>query len=195
VIHQMDTEPTRPETVTPQTPLETLNLNWRESDLPEHLRTKHVHRLHPYLGKFIPQLVEVFLRKFFRAGQTVMDPFCGSGTTLVQANELGIHAVGYDVSAFNVLLSRAKTTRYNLDLMEKDVLDALEKVRRRTCSQDPVQLSLLMEQQDIIYDTDGLSSSEYLQKWYAPQALRELMTYRDIVRSYAVDREPLSTIQ
>ena len=26
-------------------------------------RTKHVHRLHPYLGKFIPQLVEVFLRK------------------------------------------------------------------------------------------------------------------------------------
>jgi len=59
VIHQMDTEPTRPETVTPQTPLETLNLNWRERDLPEHLRTKHVHRLHPYLGKFIPQLVEV----------------------------------------------------------------------------------------------------------------------------------------
>ena len=27
-------------------------------------RTKHVHRLHPYLGKFIPQLVEVFLRKY-----------------------------------------------------------------------------------------------------------------------------------
>ena len=182
MIHQIDTEPTHPETVTPETPLETLNLNWRERDLPEHLRTKHVHRLHPYLGKFIPQLVEVFLRKFFRAGQTVMDPFCGSGTTLVQANEMGIHAVGYDVSAFNVLLCRAKTTRYNLDLMEKEVLDALEKVRRRTCSQDPFQLSLLMEQQDIIYDTDGLSSSEYLQKWYAPQALRELLTYRDIVK-------------
>ncbi|GIV45631.1 MAG: hypothetical protein KatS3mg036_0449 [Ignavibacterium sp.] len=31
-------------------------------------RTKHVHRLHPYLGKFIPQLVEVFLKKFFKAG-------------------------------------------------------------------------------------------------------------------------------
>jgi len=28
-------------------------------------RTKHVHRLHPYLGKFIPQLVEVFLKKYF----------------------------------------------------------------------------------------------------------------------------------
>ena len=31
----------------------------------ERERTKHVHRLHPYLGKFIPQLVEVFLKKFF----------------------------------------------------------------------------------------------------------------------------------
>ncbi|MEO0204934.1 MAG: hypothetical protein ABIL67_08025 [candidate division WOR-3 bacterium] len=33
-------------------------------DVPEHQRTKHVHRLHPYLGKFIPQLVEVFLKRF-----------------------------------------------------------------------------------------------------------------------------------
>ena len=45
-------------------------------------RTKHVHRLHPYLGKFIPQLVEVFLRKYFKGGDTILDPFSGSGTTL-----------------------------------------------------------------------------------------------------------------
>ncbi len=38
-------------------------------------RTKHVHRLHPYLGKFIPQLVEVFLRKYFKKGDTVLVPF------------------------------------------------------------------------------------------------------------------------
>ena len=31
-----------------------LDLSWSESDLPERVRTKHVHRLHPYLGKFIP---------------------------------------------------------------------------------------------------------------------------------------------
>lgn len=179
--YQMDTEPTRPETVTPETPLETLNLNWRERDLPERIRTKHVHRLHPYLGKFIPQLVEVFLRKFFRSGQTVMDPFCGSGTTLVQANEMGVHAVGYDVSAFNVLLCRAKTAQYDLHKMEREVMDALEQVHRRTASQEAGQLSLLMEAQDVVYDADGVSSSEYLCKWYAPQALRELLTYRDII--------------
>ncbi|HYX43333.1 MAG TPA: DNA methyltransferase, partial [Pyrinomonadaceae bacterium] len=101
-------------TVTPETPLSELNLNWRERDLPEKERTKHVHRLHPYLGKYIPQLVEIFLRKYFSAGQTVLDPFCGSGTTLVQANELGINSIGYDVSAFNVTLCRVKTAKYDL---------------------------------------------------------------------------------
>jgi len=48
----------------------------------EYERTKHVHRLHSYLGKFIPQLVEVFLRKYFKKGDTILDPFSGSGTTL-----------------------------------------------------------------------------------------------------------------
>ncbi|MCD6093401.1 MAG: hypothetical protein J7J51_01230, partial [Candidatus Omnitrophica bacterium] len=54
------------------------------ANVPEFQRTKHVHRLHPYLGKFIPQLVEVFLKKFFKPGQIILDPFLGSGTTLIE---------------------------------------------------------------------------------------------------------------
>lgn len=85
--------------------------------------TKHVHRLHPYKGKFIPQLVEYFLDShtdafkkeiFFKAGDIIVDPFCGSGTTLVQANELGMHAIGVDISAFNALISNCKILKYDL---------------------------------------------------------------------------------
>ena len=61
-----------------------LDLSWSERDLPERVRTKHVHRLHPYLGKFIPQLVEALLSRHVPQGR-VLDPFAGSGTTLVQA--------------------------------------------------------------------------------------------------------------
>jgi len=73
------------------------DLNWALSfeQYTESQTTKHVHRLHPYKGKFIPQLVEYFLDNhrdkfktevFFQKGDIVLDPFCGSGTTLGQAN-------------------------------------------------------------------------------------------------------------
>ena len=88
-----------------------LHLSWSEAELPERERTKHVHRLHPYLGKFVPQLVEALLGRYVQPGGRVLDPFAGSGTTLVQCLESGYDAVGVDVAAFNCLLMRVKTAR------------------------------------------------------------------------------------
>src|SRR5918996_2243151 len=85
-----------------------LDLSWSERDLPERERTKHVHRLHPYLGKFIPQLVEILLARYVAPRGRVLDPFAGSGTTLVQSLESGRSAVGVDVAAFNCLLVGVK---------------------------------------------------------------------------------------
>ncbi len=101
------------------------DLNWTLSfeKYKEAETTKHVHRLHPYKGKFIPQLVEYFLdthtddfkqQVYFQPGDIVLDPFCGSGTTLVQANELGIHSIGIDISAFNAFISNKKVESFNM---------------------------------------------------------------------------------
>src|SRR3954451_10563392 len=92
-----------------------LALSWSETELPERERTKHVHRLHPYLGKFVPQLVEALLERYVRPGGRVLDPFAGSGTTLVQALESGYDAVGVDIAAFNALLISVKTREHDLD--------------------------------------------------------------------------------
>jgi len=171
--------PTIPSEVDHDTPIESLRLNWREKDLPEKARTKHVHRLHPYLGKFIPQLVEIFLRKYFEPNQTVLDPFCGSGTTLVQANELGINAIGYDISAFNVLLTRAKVQKCNIRRVRTEVLDALDRLRRLTQSRDQLGFWEERAAELEIPQTDN----EYLRKWYAPRALDELLAYRYLIEN------------
>lgn len=108
------------------------DINWKLSfdGYKESDTTKHVHRLHPYKGKYIPQLVEYFLDNhtdshkkqiYFKPGDIVLDPFCGSGTTLVQANELGIHAIGFDISAFNAQISNVKIDSYDIELLKTAV--------------------------------------------------------------------------
>ena len=136
-----------------------LELSWSEDELPQVERTKHVHSLHPYLGKFIPQLVEVFLHRYFRPGDCVYDPFVGSGTALVEANAFGAAAVGCDISAFNCLLTRVKTTDYSLGALELGLRGVLEQTRHTTetvTTDDP---------------TGWLSS------WYSERALAELLAY------------------
>ncbi|NLI08826.1 MAG: site-specific DNA-methyltransferase [Thermotogaceae bacterium] len=180
-VYQKNSTPTVASLVTPNTPLESLNMNWREKDLPERERTKHVHRLHPYLGKFIPQLVEIFLRKYFPPGSTVLDPFCGSSTTLVQANELGVNSIGYDISAFNVLLGKAKITNYDLNLLNKEINDILQKTTNALNIINNKNLLPLWEPPKNILNIN--TDDEYLKKWFAPQALKELLVYKSFIEN------------
>ncbi len=172
--------PTTASGVSAETPLSALNLNWREQDLPERERTKHVHRLHPYLGKYIPQLVEIFLRKYFRPGQIVLDPFAGSGTTLVQAAELGIGSVGYDVSAFNVLLCKVKTDTYDIEAARREVTDILRRVEAMTLRNAGPTLFSAEAELPGAFPADNA----YLKAWFAPQALSELLAFRSLIPEY-----------
>ncbi len=141
-----------------------LELSWSEATLPERERTKHVHRLHPYLGKFIPQLVETLLARHIPAGGRVLDPFAGSGTTLVQSLESGYDATGVDIAGFNALLARVKTRPYNLDALRRDLLWA----HAETESFQP-------------RGRYPRGTPKYLRTWYAPTAAEELLHFRGLV--------------
>ena len=142
-----------------------LDLSWSESELPERERTKHVHRLHPYLGKFIPQLVETLLARFVPPGGHVLDPFAGSGTTLVQALESGYDATGVDVAGFNALLMQVKTARYDLAGLAADA--------------DRLRASLADAPRD---DRAAARASDYVRSWFAPAAADELLTAIELAR-------------
>ena len=117
------------------------DINWALSFdyLKEADTTKHVHRLHPYKGKFIPQLVQYFIdthtdefkrEVYFQPGDILLDPFCGSGTTLVQANELGMHAIGIDISAFNTLISNIKIETHHLIEIQQEIATITTALKR-----------------------------------------------------------------
>jgi DNA methylase len=150
-----------------------LELSWSERALPEHVRTKHVHRLHPYHGKFIPQLVEILLDRYFVRGAHVLDPFAGSGTTLVQALESGLDATGVELAAFNCLLIRVKTARYDLALLTEELRDVCSRLD---------SLELRRE------ETGG-----YVRSWYAPRAISQLHAFRRLIDEYT-HRDILSVV-
>jgi hypothetical protein len=138
-----------------------LALSWSERELPERERTKHVHRLHPYLGKFVPQLVEALLGRYVRPGGRVLDPFAGSGTTLVQALESGYDAVGVDIAAFNALLISVKTREHDLEGLDDDVRSIAARL--------------------------GVSEEKptgYIREWFAPEAAAELLHFRSLLSQY-----------
>ncbi|HUJ55075.1 MAG TPA: DNA methyltransferase [Gaiellaceae bacterium] len=141
-----------------------LELSWSEAALPERVRTKHVHRLHPYHGKFIPQLVEILLERFVEPGGHVLDPFAGSGTTLVQALESGYDATGIDVAAFNCLLMEVKTAQYDLPELGAELRDACARVDS--------------------LPRPSRRASGYLRTWYAPRAAAELLGFRELIPEY-----------
>jgi hypothetical protein len=152
-----------------------LELSWSERALPENVRTKHVHRLHPYHGKFIPQLVEVLLERYFEPGGHVLDPFAGSGTTLVQALESGLDATGAELAAFNCLLIGVKTAHYDVDALGEELRDACSRI-------ESLELGQVRAPR-----------KPYLRAWYSPQAAAELFAFRDLIAGYE-HRDVLSVI-
>lgn len=73
------------------------------------------HWIYPYKGKFHPQMIRALLNIIgLEKGDTVLDPFIGSGTTAVEAQLLGINCIGIDVSPLCVLQSKVKTESINV---------------------------------------------------------------------------------
>ncbi|GAG13519.1 unnamed protein product, partial [marine sediment metagenome] len=147
----------------------------------EYERTKHVHRLHPYLGKFIPQLVGVFLKNYFKKGNSILDPFMGSGTTLIESNVLGINSAGVEISLFNRLITNVKTKKYNIPVLEKEIKDILLKTKEFSKNLLAGQKKLtLLEDSFKKYKTN----SKYLNTWLADRSLQEILFYKNQIKNY-----------
>ncbi|MEN5081003.1 DNA methyltransferase [Bosea sp. TWI1241] len=124
------------------------------------------HGLHEYKGKFNPQVARAILNIFGAGpGKKILDPFCGSGTTLVESAHLGAEATGIDINPMAVFLSNAKLL--SLTVSETDLKTAATKVRKdfeRHRSRDA--------------GFDAGERRRYLEAWFEPSILATIERLR-----------------
>lgn len=83
-------------------------INW---DFSASNTRKSIHSIHPYPAKFIPEIPSALMDILpIKENTKILDPFCGSGTTLVEAQKRGIDSVGVDLNPIATLISKVKTT-------------------------------------------------------------------------------------
>jgi len=93
---------------------------------------QYTHCFHPYPAMMIPQVAGRILDEFGENAKLLFDPYCGTGTSLVEANLRGINAIGTDINPLARLIAKVKTTIIPLKLLDsylKDFNDFIFSIR------------------------------------------------------------------
>jgi len=132
------------------------------------------HGFHPWFASFHPQVPRTFIKQFTSQGDTVLDPFCGSGTTLVEAKLAGIESIGIDVNPLACLITKVKTTPIN-DEKLSSCANLLENISSN--------LNVLFGQTTLTKDKRALLEPKIpnfrnRDYWFKPHVLTELGTIK-----------------
>jgi len=88
------------------------------------------HGIHRFPAKFIPQVPRFCMEHYSKQGDVVLDPFMGSGTTLLEAMLLGRDAYGIDIHPLARLIAKTKVTPLPIALLKETADSLLRDIRR-----------------------------------------------------------------
>ena len=143
--------------------------SWEYSDANTQYLTHNVHR---YSGKFIPQIAGRAIDLLTKPGDLVLDPFCGSGTTLLEAAIRGRHSIGYDLNPLAVLITQVKITP-----VESSQLQHLRETMRKVVASigSNSDLPLFSDLAPVSeLQGRGIGFGEWFTKWFQPHVLVDL---------------------
>jgi DNA modification methylase len=125
------------------------------------------HGLHEYRGKFFPQLVKALmnLAQVPRKG-IVLDPMCGSGTTLVESILSGRAGYGLDLNPLSVFVSRVKCDALKISPSTL--------IRSFSSMSDRVRRPLVKSAKPGYFESLARADQEYCRKWFSVSTILEL---------------------
>jgi DNA modification methylase len=122
----------------------------------------YTHGLHPYPARMVPSIAGELIGRYSAPGDLIYDPFCGSGTTLVEGTLRRRRVLGVDLNPFAVLLSKVKTTPINPELLSREWLTVKRSLLRSSAESRGKGLN-------------GITGRFLdLKFWYKPYVLRDL---------------------
>jgi SAM-dependent methyltransferase len=124
-----------------------------------------LHQLAPYVGKLKSGMVRVLLEEFTQTGQSVLDPFCGSGVVPLEAAVLGRGAVGNDLNPYAYVLTMGKLfPPRSLDAALAQACELADRVETEAPAEELSQLP------------------KWVREFFHPRTLREVVVAFRILR-------------
>ena len=123
-----------------------------------------VHDWYNYKHGFSRDLVIKSIEKFrLNGGDKILDPFCGSGTTLLASKEMNIPAVGIDILPLSIFISNAKLLRYDKHLIETAIIEIenLLEVNSARCTINKAKKKMLMK----FFPEDVIDKILFVREW------------------------------
>jgi DNA modification methylase len=130
-----------------------------------------LHELAPYIGKMRPELASWAIEHVSQPGDTIYDPFCGSGTVLLEGAIRGREVIGSDLNPYACLISKSK-------------IDAL---RIGADSSAYWQSKIEKYEEEVTREIKGIDLRKvpaWIREFYHPETLRNTLAWRNVLKRY-----------
>lgn len=144
-------------------------IDWEFSDFNSQLYPADINFIHWYPGVFVPQIPSILINALSEKGDLVLDPFSGSGITLIEAARIKRRFIGIDLNPFAINIISAK-------------MMALTSIDDKWCVDEAVHISNLNASIDY---SGSLETDSELTRWFHPDTLNQLLN----IRKYISDNE------
>ena len=129
------------------------------------------HNIHKYPAKFIPHVPRWAIKKYLGSeNQWVLDPFCGSGTTLVEGAISGHNVIGIDIDPLSCLITKVKTTPIPRKKLVKSKKELIEAIKKKS-------------------DVSFKPPIRNLGHWFMPEQIEALGRIRECIENFREDRD------
>ena len=150
--------------------MRTVNLKYKDEswDFRESNTKEYTHCFHTYPAMMIPQIARKLLKEYGIEGGWLLDPYCGTGTSLVEASLFGMHSVGCDINPLVRLIATTKSTPVCLSALDETLNRLNKNLFEIECRGSDVPDAPIPDILNLMY-------------WFSEEVIRSLANLRAVI--------------